>query len=199
MAPQFLLFDLGGVLIKLGGTAEVGLFAGRTDMDAIWAEWLASPVIRDYERGFCSTADFGRRMVESHKLSVSPDEFLKTYESWTKKLSSGTAELLAQVGKRIPYGCFSNTCELHWRRQAQDWGLEEMFETRFLSFEMGLVKPDREAFDHVAASLGMVPEHILFLDDNRLNVEGARAAGFDAHQVEGLEEARGALREYGLI
>ncbi len=199
MSPKFLLFDLGGVLIELGGTREVGLFAGRDDLDAIWAEWLASPVVRDYERGLCSTAEFGRRMVESHRLTTSPDKFLKSYEGWTKKLHPGAADLLARIKPTVPYGCFSNTCALHWQRLSEDWGMEAMFETRFLSFEMGLVKPDREVFDHVAGALGVTPGEILFLDDNRLNVDGALGAGFDAHETAGLEAARRVLEDYELL
>lgn len=198
-SPQFVLFDLGGVLIELGDTQEVGLFAGRTDLDAIWREWLASPVVRDYERGLCSSAEFARRMVAGHRLAASPDEFLKAYEGWTKKLYPGAAELLARIRPPVPYGCFSNTSEIHWRRLVEDWGLDGLFETRFLSFEMGLVKPDREAFDHVAAGLGVAPGEILFLDDNRANVEGALAAGFDVHLVQGLEAARDLLEAYDLL
>jgi FMN phosphatase YigB (HAD superfamily) len=64
---------------------------------------------------------------------------------------------------------------------------------------MGLVKPDREAFEHVIAALGCPPAHVLFLDDNEINVAGARAAGLDAHRADGIDSARAILAARGLL
>ncbi|MEU8105813.1 HAD family hydrolase [Nonomuraea muscovyensis] len=48
---------------------------------------------------------------------------------------------------------------------------------RVYSGRIGLVKPDREIYDHLAAELGAHPADILFIDDRPENVEGARLAG----------------------
>ena len=79
------------------------------------------------------------------------------------------------------------------------WGLGSLFDVTFLSYEMGLVKPDREVFDHVAASLGTPPGRIVFLDDNAINVEQAAAVGFAARQARGVDEARAALVDLGVL
>jgi putative hydrolase of the HAD superfamily len=55
------------------------------------------------------------------------------------------------------------------------------------------VKPDPAAFTRVTDELGMAPDRILLLDDNQLNVDGARAAGLRAERVIGVEEARRVL------
>ncbi len=54
--------------------------------------------------------------------------------------------------------------------------LIEPFEFRFLSFELGLVKPDRAIFESVAAGMPVHPGRVLFLDDNAGNVEGCGGA-----------------------
>jgi putative hydrolase of the HAD superfamily len=48
---------------------------------------------------------------------------------------------------------------------------------RFYSGRMGLVKPDRDIFDRMAAELAAAPAEIVFIDDREENVEGARRAG----------------------
>jgi HAD superfamily hydrolase (TIGR01509 family) len=93
----------------------------------------------------------------------------------------------------------SNTNEIHWNEQIDAPVLHALFETRFLSHEIGLVKPDREIFDHVVEGLDCEPGEILFLDDNQLNVDGARAAGLNAHRVVGVEAARSVLGEHGTL
>lgn len=74
-----------------------------------------------------------------------------------------------------------------------------MFETRFLSFEIGFLKPDRQAFDHVARALDRSPDRVLFFDDNSANVDGAFASGFSAVRVSGVPEARLALVAAGVL
>ena len=95
--------------------------------------------------------------------------------------------------------CLSNTNELHWNEQQDAAAVRELFVRRFLSHEIGLVKPDREIFDHVVTALGCRSSEILFLDDNLLNVQGAEGVGLDAHRVWGVEDCRALLKRRGLF
>ena len=79
------------------------------------------------------------------------------------------------------------------------WPLVRLFDTRFLSFEIGFLKPDRQAFDYVASKVGPSPDRVLFLDDNTANVDGALDAGFSAQQVSGVSSARQALVAIGVL
>jgi putative hydrolase of the HAD superfamily len=107
--------------------------------------------------------------------------------------------LVTEVMARVPVGCFSNTNALHWNEHLAGWPLVQLLETRFLSFEIGLLKPDRLAFDYVADQVGPAPGRVLFLDDNVVNVDGAVAAGFLAVRVAGVFEARQALVAFGVL
>jgi putative hydrolase of the HAD superfamily len=111
---------------------------------------------------------------------------------------AGAADLVEEVRGRVPVSCFSNTNALHWQR-ARTWPLIRLFDTTFLSFQMGMLKPDRDAFEHVADSLGVARERVLFLDDNQLNVDAALEVGFSTVRVSGVAEARRALVENGVI
>ena len=93
----------------------------------------------------------------------------------------------------------SNTNALHWETQTDAERIAAIFDRHYLSYELGLVKPDVEIFERVLADLGLPGQRVLFLDDNQLNVDAARRAGFDAHRAEGIDEAREVLRRYGLL
>jgi 2-haloacid dehalogenase len=49
-----------------------------------------------------------------------------------------------------------------------------------VSGDIGLIKPDRAIYDHHVASFGLDPAASLFIDDSQKNVDGARAAGWQA-------------------
>lgn len=68
-----------------------------------------------------------------------------------------------------------------------------------VSGEIGLIKPDRRIFEHHADSFGLVPERTLFIDDSVANVEGARAAGWQAVHFTDPARLAADLAGYGLV
>ena len=104
------------------------------------------------------------------------------------EVSRRLVELLRSLSPRPQLVSLSNTNALHWGYVCGELGLGPLFDQHFPSHETGLMKPDREVFEHVARSLGGPPERMVFLDDNQLNVDAARAAGMQAYRVVGLEQ-----------
>ena len=49
-----------------------------------------------------------------------------------------------------------------------------------VSGEVRLLKPQREIYDHHVSSFGLDPAATLFIDDSEKNVDGAKAAGWQA-------------------
>ena len=193
------LFDLGGVLIDFGGVAPMKALAGIESDDELWSRWLTCRWVRSFERGDCSADDFATGVVADWGLAIDPAAFLDAFRGWPGGALPGAEELLQSVQRVVPVGCFSNTNAVHWERNYGRWPILDAFDFRFLSFELGAVKPDGAAFDRVAQLVPASPERVLFLDDNVLNIEGAHAAGFAAVQARGVAEARQALVGAGVI
>jgi len=199
MRVDVVLFDLGGVLIELADIQSMGRFFGDHAEEEVWRRWLGCPWVRRFERGQCSADEFARGMVESWSMPTSPEVFLDAFLHWPRGLMPGARALAEAVRARIPIGCLSNTNVLHAARHASEEAVYDLFDHRFLSHEIGLVKPDRAIFDHVLAELGVAPSRVLFLDDNLPNVDGARAAGLQAERVRGVHEVALALGRHGLV
>ncbi len=193
------LFDLGGVLIELGGVASLQELAGIATDDEVWQRWLASPWVRRFETGECSAVEFSIGVVSEWELALSPERFLEVFRDWPVGPFSGSQELLSEVRRSVPIGCLSNTNSLHWEYQASQWPILGTFDVRFLSFELGIVKPDPAIFQAVADRLPVSRDRVLFLDDVALNSDAARSFGFVAEQVRGIEEARQVLTDVGIL
>lgn len=73
-----------------------------------------------------------------------------------------------------------------------------LFDRIFMSFEMGMRKPDKIAFDVVTDAIGLSHGEILFFDDTDENVEGARLAGLQAVKVSDPIDIQFALAEIGI-
>jgi len=77
-----------------------------------------------------------------------------------------------------------------WRRH---------FDRVYISALIGAAKPKRAIYDHAAADLGVQPSEIAFVDDRPENVEGALAAGWDAHRWVDDGDTRNWLASLGVL
>ena len=68
-----------------------------------------------------------------------------------------------------------------------------------VSGRVRLVKPDLAIFHHHAEHFGLEPGATLFFDDNPANVEGARAAGWNAEPFVSPTQLRADLGRYGIL
>ncbi len=68
-----------------------------------------------------------------------------------------------------------------------------LFEKVFVSAEIGLLKPDPEIYRHVVRELGIEPAQMVFIDNRKVNVEGAESIGATGHHFTGVQELRAFL------
>jgi HAD superfamily hydrolase (TIGR01509 family) len=199
MVLDLVLFDLGGVLVELAGVPVMLELTGIESEEELWRRWLTCRWVRRFESGGCSETEFAAGVVADWQLEISADAFLAAFRDWPTRPLPGAADLVAETRASVATGCFSNTNALHWRGRIAGWPLAALFDYRFLSFELGLLKPDIAAFAEVASLLEVPAERVLFLDDNAMNVAGAATAGFQAVRVSGVGEARQRLVEAGVL
>jgi HAD superfamily hydrolase (TIGR01509 family) len=197
---RVLLFDVGGVLVQLSGVeAMLEWLGGAVTADELWRRWLQSAVVRQFETGQIDPDEFSVRVVSEFGLSVDPRRFLASFTGWPSALYPGTLEMLARIPRTYQRAVLSNSNALHWPRVLNEMGLGSAFDRHFVSHLTGRIKPDLEAFEHVIDSLRCSPDHVLFLDDNLLNVEAAQRLGMHAIRVRGIIEVQRVLIDLGII
>jgi len=196
---EVVLFDLGGVVVEVNDLAAVLRHAGVTDHETFIHTWLHCPAVREFESGRCDENAFAEGVVRHQKLDMDPADFLAAFRAWPKGMFPGIKALIAEVRERVSVGCLSNTNPIHWPDFAVELEDGRIFDHPILSYEIGMMKPDREIFDYAAERVGVAPGCILFLDDHPTNVAGARDAGFRAECVAGPDQARAALVRHGVL
>lgn len=67
-----------------------------------------------------------------------------------------------------------------------------------VSARVGLLKPDAAIYETHSEAFGLDPSACLFIDDTAVNVEGAKACGWQAVVFSGGEKLRRDLAEYGI-
>jgi FMN phosphatase YigB (HAD superfamily) len=186
---------MGGVLVELGPISDI-LGNGDRPADELWSDWLASDAVRKFEMGRCSAAEFGAELAAELGGDFDGDEIVRRFMAWPNGLFAGAAELVVSLSPGVEVGLLSNTNRLHWTTQQDHSVIRELFPRAYLSYELGLAKPDAEIFEFVIADLDLAPASVLFLDDNAINVAGAQAVGITAELAIGIAGARAALTRH---
>jgi HAD superfamily hydrolase (TIGR01509 family) len=199
MRRRAVLLDMGGVLVELGGERSfLDMIGGGIEAGEMWRRWLASPAVRAHETGRMGTSEFAEAAVREFGLSLAPEEFLGHFRGWLQGPYEGVHDLLDELAARHRTAILTNISAVHWPI-AQGYGIFERVERVIASHQVGAIKPDRDFFEIALAELGAAPEEAVFIDDNIVNVEGARAAGLEAHVARGIGETRDLLRALDLL
>ena len=188
---------MGGVLIRLGNLDEELGVEGMSSQE-FWNRWLTSPAVRSLERGSADVDAFADGLAAEFSLEMDRSEVIARFTAVPRGLFPGAVEVARSVPDHIRTGMLSNTNVVHWENQPDNEIVRGLFEHNYVSYQIGLMKPDREIFDYVIADLGCAPSSILFIDDNQMNVDGARAAGLRSEVAKGPEQAAAVLADYNV-
>ena len=199
MSPQWLLFDLGGVLVDYSGVRDIRRFLRTAESEeSILRRWVACETTLAFETGQLTPEAFGDRFVREWDLAVPPGLFLREFQTWTRGFLPGGAELLAALRTQHHLACLSNSNQTHWA-QNEAIGILRHFDVALSSHQLGSHKPDRDIYLRALGAINATPESVVFFDDSAANVAGAQAVGIAAYQVRGIMELSACLRTLGLL
>ncbi|MCB9738472.1 MAG: threonylcarbamoyl-AMP synthase [Deltaproteobacteria bacterium] len=195
-AVRVVVFDLGGVVVQIARTwAERCAAAGLpvrdgADGDAALAACAAE--IDAVQRGTATTRAVAEALHAALRGAYTVDELERLYESQVTGPYPGVAALTTRL--RCPHAILSNTSAGHWPGLCATEVVRSAV-ARFASFELGLLKPERAIFDHVAGALGEAPGHLLLIEDSAPNAAAAAAAGWQVECVDPFGDVAAQLEE----
>ena len=179
------VFDMGGVLVRLDMDTCLSNFkelAGFADIEDYLDRFHQKGFISDLEEGKTTPEDFYRECLKHSRPGTGMETVQYCFCSLLDGLEEDSLELIRSLRGRYPLYVLSNNNPIsraYFCGMMGERGLnpEEVFEKEFYSYEMHLLKPAREVYEHVVESIGTRPEEILFIDDARDNIEAAQAVG----------------------
>ena len=181
------LFDLGGVLIKLGKHPLPADWIGNAGGLTL-REWFSSQSGRDFETGLISPHEFAAAMKREFNIEQSSERIIAEFARWPEGLYPGSEQVLGDLRESYRLAVLSNSNELHWPRITTELGLSDYFEQMYSSHIIGAAKPDSKSFDYVVKATGCDPEEILFFDDSEANIKAATNFGMNGVLVGGLAD-----------
>ena len=195
-----IIFDLGNVLVQYDETVTIRDFSARTGKTpSVIEQYLRiTPHVTELALGKVTARRFYRTVAGDLGFAGDYDEFGAV---WSKGLTAiePMIELAAGLATRLPRVIVSNTNSIHMDYITEHFPVVREFDAQILSYEVGLLKPDRAIFELTLRQCGLEAQRSLFVDDMQANVDGARAVGMQAVQFENAEQVRQELTKRGIL
>ena len=201
-SPAAVIFDVGNVLY---GWDPESFLARQLPEDEARLRFIEEVDLW----GWHDTLDAGRPFAEAAaELSEKFPDYAAYISAWGERFGEtikdpvpGVHALVEALDSRgVPLFAITNFSAEFW---APFRAREDAFFSRFrdivVSGEERLLKPDPALYYRALDRFGLKPEEALFVDDRKINVEGAAAVGMKGHLFTDAEDLRRRLEAEGLL
>lgn len=184
-----IIFDLGGVIINIDPSLTYKAFdaLGIAEIDKQFTFTHQEQVFKDFEVGKITTAEFRDSFRQFITQPVSDDDIDVAWNAMILDIPTHRIELLKKLNNKYDTYLLSNTNAIHTKfifdylQKVYDLeNLNPLFNTCYFSQEIGLRKPNAEAFEFVLNAHNLKPQETLFLDDNADNINASTALGIQS-------------------
>jgi HAD superfamily hydrolase (TIGR01509 family) len=198
LKSPLLIFDLGGVLVRHNNDLLYDWLAERCAVPAAARKDIAARLDdKDIGTGRLTIDALHTRLVGELGFKGSFAEFL---ELWSSHFSEepGMEKVVKSLAGRHRTVIFSNTNAPHIAHIEARYPVYRHAHAAYLSYELGLVKPDPPAFLKVLELEDCEPQDCIFIDDRPENTAAAEMLGMTTVTFTGQEAFLAAIAAHGL-
>jgi putative hydrolase of the HAD superfamily len=193
MKFKAVIFDFGNVIINIEFQRIYQTFSKLTSKPIAYIEKRITEeqIFRRYESGQFTDEAFREIIRQTLCFALSDKEVDTAWNTILLDIPIERIDLINNIRKKYPVYLLSNTNNIHisasnnYLNEAHGIkNLDVLFDKLYLSYEMGMWKPDTEIYYEVLRSINLEPNEVIFFDDNLQNIESAKAIGMQTILVE---------------
>jgi glucose-1-phosphatase len=199
---KVLLFDLGRVLVDfdhLRSAQRISAFCSRTPGE-IYDLFFESGVTIAFEAGKITPQDFYLQVKQMLDLKLSYASFEPIWNDifFLSAKNRSVFGLINALRANYKIALLSNINILHYEYLKKHFPVFGVFDKVFLSFQLGLIKPNQEIYNLVVQDLGVDPQEIFYTDDRPELVESAKSLGIKARVFTDFNQLISDLGDIGI-
>jgi putative hydrolase of the HAD superfamily len=196
-----IVFDLGGVIIDLDITRSIRRFEalGIRNISEILDPYEQRGIFLELERGQMDPPTFCRALSRYAGKELSMGEVGYAWMGFVVDVPLYKLDYLLELKKTHKVYLLSNTNAFvfDWAQTAAfspaGLPIAYYFDATYVSYKIGITKPDPRIFEYILKDGGMTAAGTLFVDDGERNITVARSLGIQTYQPHNGEDWREAV------
>lgn len=193
-------FDLDGVLFTKQSFRNfmVNLPKEINDKNKVEYVLYKSPEMLDFKSGKISEETFWDFATKELGLKANLGE-IKTIFKDSYDINSEVLEYIQKVKEAGYITCVcSNNFPTRINSLDDKWGINYLFDVKVFSYEAGSLKPAKEIFQTLIDKTGVLPNEIVYSDDDESKIKGAEDLGINTFVYTSFDKFIEKLRELGV-
>jgi putative hydrolase of the HAD superfamily len=189
-----IIFDLGAVIINITPETVVDAFrsAYQGDFETKYAQLVSSGIFEAYEIEKVNSAKFLATIFEALEGQISTQDIEAIWNKMLLDIPTRRIEILQQQKALKNTFLCSNTNEIHIdvinqyiKDEFNINGLDPLFHQVYLSYKLGIRKPNPEIFELILDQHQLIPSETLFIDDSAEHIATANKLGIQTIHLTG--------------
>lgn len=199
-----IIFDFGGVIMTIDHPRAIARFSslGLPEAERHLDAYTQGGIFGAIEEGRINEETFRKELSQLCGRELTHEECRWAWLGYAKEVPARNIEilkLLRQKGYRLIMLSNTNPYVMSWAMSpAFSQGIDSnapegkpaahYFDAVYMSYKVGVMKPDRRFYDHVMEHEKILPQETLFLDDGTQNIRAAATIGINTLQPENGED-----------
>lgn len=193
-----IIFDLGNVILNIDYvlTAKAFKELGLNTFEVQFSQSQQQQLFDAYEKGETTSVEFRNELRTYCKEGTTDHSIDNAWNTMLLDLPKARLDLLNRLKKTHRIFLLSNTNEIHINafhnyllQSFKIVDLSGYFEKMYLSYKIGMRKPDAEIFEFVLKDNALNPKETLFIDDSIQHIEAAQNIGIEAYWLDVKKES----------
>ena len=185
-----IIFDLGGVILNIDYKLTIAAFEklGVKNANSFYSKKVQDPIFDKLEAGTISPKEFLEQLQkECDNASIELVE--NAWNAMLLDLPQSRLNYIKTLKNNYQIFLLSNTNAIHIRAFKNKIGAEKwkafssVFDKMYLSYEIGLRKPNKEAFQIILEENKLKPNEVFFVDDSPQHIEAAKSLGINCYYL----------------
>ncbi len=173
------VFDIGNVLLKWDPEKIFGRLFGRDDFkNHPLKSVIGNEIWLGMDRGTLSKEEaitlFSKSFPRDSKTIA---EFIEAVPDHIEPYPAGIECAKECKKKGLTILLLSNFPEYAYKKVREKHSFFNIFDGEIISYQVKMLKPEREIYETLISNFNLIPEKTLFIDDREENIAGAREAG----------------------
>ena len=196
---RLILFDLGGVVNKYADEIYYNYFYRLNGFTKKQVDNKLGKTVDKFESGKLSLSEFEKQVASDFCILPEQVKWVAFFKKLAR-LDYGTVSIIKRLKPNYKIAFLSNVDR--WRynyAMAHTYNkTKKLFDYKFASFKLGLVKPNPLIYKKVLKATRTKPSEVVFIDNSIKNVKAARSMGITSIHFRNARKLRLQLKRFGV-